>query len=447
VEMNRGMEYCLREFPNLHQVISTINPGEFRRVSLEQSPDQCIAEALVYGWNFVDLEVSCRSSKNEFHIVTARRAQSFQELWEAHIRLRYMVESIQDGLVNFHLDVTTGSSTSSFFTERYLTLTGVNRDDLTKYGIMAVGNRCHPDDLSVSDVLAKHTLSRLGQHEWPLRIFVDGRYAWRSYYCHCRSVDGKNVIMTCRLRDYTTDASRIGLTDCPGVSLTDGGGFKPVPMTVGDQDSVSSYEDPGSDAASDSTHSGDPESSSNQIVNHLKVSLLRDLSQAINVNQQGNTDAVVHLYPPEIDGSSIADMIEFAAASDPALAFLLQVDYKISTGNISQELVCEIEKNQNRIDHLATSLVFLKIGLYGMKRKVNKSFLSSLVNRALNNCCEYDSDQGILLLTYWLSMEWGLFLGCKEVLISCLEEYDGKSTLAEKFKKVLINNTRIILLQ
>ena len=136
------------------------------------------------------------------------------------------IETLDVGYCEFRLDTWTGVSVGIRVNSKYVELVGVSRDTIISHGIPAVGNRVHPEDLMISDVISKSIIARKSRGGWPLRIYVDSEYKWRRYEINIISEEPDNdqyVLMEVILADFTKEADDMGLVSTPGVKVLDMG--------------------------------------------------------------------------------------------------------------------------------------------------------------------------------------------------------------------------------
>ena len=190
----------------------------------------------------------------EFNSTRSEASETKPETNEEHSNLeslRTVFEKVNYGFCIFRLDTISGSSTATFINSKYAELVGLPRDHIIKYGIPAVGNMCHPDDVPVSNVVCKDIVGRRSSGKWPFRCLINNEYKWRQYEIVVVGEPDNDqfVLMKAVLTDFTEEAAAMGLTGAPGIRViqTADGGMSVVPIVHGehqDEDGGSLLDEP-----------------------------------------------------------------------------------------------------------------------------------------------------------------------------------------------------------
>lgn len=499
-------------------------------------------EARLVGMDAVEVEVKRRKIGTDFVIVSLTKRVTYKDLWQQTSTHRFVEQSIPFGLVEFHLDTTTGASTAAFFNPKELELTGCDSDILSREGIVAIGNRCHSEDLAISDFIAMHQIKKLESFEWLLRMRdANDVFRWRRYSCHSRTVDGRTIAMVCSLHDYTDEANRMGLTDSPSVKiieLPDGSrSFIPVVSCSSstheddDQSDLPDIQLPGdsrSDVVSLSTQASrlnrprfpsDANFVYSELIRscQLKRKMLNQLISCLN-RDWGSEPNLIYLMGYERNRAAIEEELllisdqvvqqrvarairsnDFIAVGQhiaPLLGFgNSEVNWLTSTNHVSfnsspsdvvltidmflciaGDLDCgEAAKDllmhlSRRIDDIscvigeaAGSVLAMHLSLCAVEvankhravfePRPTKAWLGTLVSRAVNGIESEEVTSCDLLLQiimYWLSMQWGLFLECPEVLSSCIDDLDQfiedfpEAAVAPRLRAVIAHNHALL---
>jgi hypothetical protein len=196
-------------------------------------------EAKLTGLDKVEIITEVKSIGFSLSIVSIRSKVDYGELRERNAILQNTCESIDGGVASFRLDTSTGLSVAPFASQKYNQLTGVPAAELLEYGIAAIGSRVPDADRAVSDLVATRAFAKLSWCYWPIRMRINGQLVWRQYFANSNSADGKTVVITGVLRDFSEQASDMGLKDTPGVrEYIDKNGhvrYEPIPHPTEDE--------------------------------------------------------------------------------------------------------------------------------------------------------------------------------------------------------------------